>query len=135
MKGVKEKVSLSNLSLPSEFVSPVNGDSRDDLGGDSELTADGAPPVVTGRELVPLAPAAIQLSVRNIYTTFFRNRTIVGHKPFLYFHMQADEKKKLLRKFPYFKLTIVIGSGRDLIAMDRGGQFADLLTIYTILYL
>ena len=37
-------------------------------------------------------------------------------------YLQADEKKKLLRKFPYFKITVVVGSGKDLIAMDRGGE-------------
>ena len=47
----------------------MNGDSRDDLGVANELiTGDGAPPVVTGRELVPLAPAAIQLAVRHNIT-------------------------------------------------------------------
>ena len=46
-------------------MSPVNGDSRDDAGLETELTiGDGAPPALTGRELVPLAPAAIQLTVR-----------------------------------------------------------------------
>ena len=28
----------------------------------------------------------------------------------------------MLRKFPFFKLEVVVGSGRDLIAMDRGGK-------------
>ena len=27
----------------------------------------------------------------------------------------------MLRKYPFFRLTVVVGSGRDLIAMDRGG--------------
>ena len=37
--------------------------------------------------------------------------------------MQAEEKKKMLRKYPFFKLEVIVGSGRDLIAMDRGGEF------------
>ena len=28
----------------------------------------------------------------------------------------------MLRKYPFFKLEVVVGSGRDLIAMDRGGK-------------
>ena len=37
--------------------------------------------------------------------------------------IQAEEKKKMLRKYPFFKLEVIVGSGRDLIAMDRGGKF------------
>ena len=37
--------------------------------------------------------------------------------------LKAEEKKKMLRKYPFFKLEVVVGSGRDLIAMDRGGKF------------
>ena len=29
----------------------------------------------------------------------------------------------MLRKYPFFKLEVIVGSGRDLIAMDRGGKF------------
>ena len=36
--------------------------------------------------------------------------------------LKAEEKKKMLRKYPFFKLEVVVGSGRDLIAMDRGGK-------------
>ena len=36
--------------------------------------------------------------------------------------LKAEEKKKMLRKYPFFKLEVVAGSGRDLIAMDRGGK-------------
>ncbi len=35
--------------------------------------------------------------------------------------MQVEEKKKLLRKYPYFKLQINLLNGKDLLAMDRGG--------------
>ena len=75
----------------------MNGDSRDDLGGDSELTADGAPPVVTGRELVPLAPAAIQLSVRNTATTFLKNRRI--QRTFV-FPLAGGREEKAVAKIP-----------------------------------
>lgn len=40
----------------------------------------------------------------------------------LLFLWQAEEKKKLLRKHPFFRLTAVIASGKDLLAMDRGGE-------------
>ena len=34
---------------------------------------------------------------------------------------QAEEKKKMLRKYPYFKIQAHLINGRDLLAMDRGG--------------
>lgn len=36
---------------------------------------------------------------------------------------QAEEKRIELRKHPYFRLDVVIASGKNLIAMDRGGTF------------
>jgi hypothetical protein len=35
---------------------------------------------------------------------------------------QPDEKKKMLRKFPYFKLEVMVYGGKELLAMDRGGK-------------
>lgn len=35
--------------------------------------------------------------------------------------MQEAERKMEFRKHPYFKLDVVIASGKQLIAMDRGG--------------
>ena len=35
--------------------------------------------------------------------------------------LQPEEKKKLLRKYPYFKLKVHLINGKDLLAMDRGG--------------
>ena len=34
---------------------------------------------------------------------------------------QPDEKKKLFRKYPYFKLEVHVVKGDGLLAMDRGG--------------
>ena len=44
--------------------------------------------------------------------------------------LKAEEKKKMLRKYPFFKLEVVVGSGRDLIAMDRGGKFYLQILLY-----
>ena len=44
--------------------------------------------------------------------------------------LKAEEKKKMLRKYPFFKLEVVVGSGRDLIAMDRGGKFHSQILLY-----
>ena len=35
---------------------------------------------------------------------------------------QPEEKKKLLRKFSFFHLKVQVLSGKDLLAMDRGGK-------------
>ena len=39
---------------------------------------------------------------------------------------QPDEKKKLFRKYPYFKLEIHVVKGDSLLAMDRGGTVSQI---------
>ena len=40
---------------------------------------------------------------------------------------QAEEKKKMLRMYPYFRLEIHLLQGNNLLAMDRGGKIYLLL--------
>ena len=39
---------------------------------------------------------------------------------------QPDEKKKLFRKYPYFKLEVHVVKGDGLLAMDRGGTVSQI---------
>ena len=70
-----------------------------------------------------MATYLVHIISRNIYYRYLqlkRNRCGFIFLPFSVF--QTEEKKKMFRKYPYFKLEVHIIKGEGLLAMDRGGK-------------